>query len=44
MIIIKKKNYKPYMLKRLWRKGNPPVLLMGMHTDTATMENNMDGP
>ena len=29
------------MLKRLWRKGNPPVLLMGMQIDTAIMENSI---
>ena len=28
----------------MWRKGNPCVLLVGMQTDTATMENNMELP
>ena len=27
------------MLERLWRKGNPLTLLVGMQTSTATMEN-----
>ena len=26
------------MLERVWRKGNPLTLLMGMQTSTATME------
>ena len=26
------------MLERVWRKGNPVTLLVGMHTSTATME------
>ena len=29
MAIIKKL-YKQYMLERMWRKGNPPTLFMGM--------------
>ena len=37
-----KKVYKQQMLQRVWRKGNPPTLLMGMQTDTATMETNME--
>ena len=35
MAIIKK-IYKQCMLERVWRKGKPPVLLVGMQTDTAT--------
>ena len=27
-----------------WRKGNPLVLLVGMKTSTATMENNVEIP
>ena len=27
------------MLERVWRKGNPLTLLVGMQTSTATMEN-----
>ena len=27
------------MLARVWRKGNPLTLLVGMQTSTATMEN-----
>ena len=26
------------MLKRVWRKGNPPTLLVGMKVDVATMK------
>ena len=26
------------MLKRIWREGNPPALLVGMKIGTATME------
>ena len=32
------------MLERVWRKGNPLALLVGMQTDTATMDNSMDIP
>ena len=28
--------YKQYMLERVWRKGNPPILLVGMQSSTAT--------
>ena len=27
------------MLERVWRKGNPSTLLVGMYIGTATMEN-----
>jgi len=32
------------MLDRVWRKGNPVALLVGMQIDTAAMENSMDIP
>ena len=32
------------MLKRVWRKGNPLTLLVGMQTSTATMENSVEIP
>ena len=32
------------MLKRVWRKGDPPTLLMGMQVGAATMENTMEVP
>jgi len=32
------------MLERMWRKGNPLALLMGMPINTATMENSMESP
>ena len=35
---------KQYMLERVWRKGNPPTLLVGMQTSTATMENSVEIP
>ena len=31
------------MLERVWRKGNPLTLLVGMQTSTATMENTLLG-
>ena len=36
--------YKQYMLERVWRKGNPLTLLVGMQTSTATMENSVEIP
>ena len=32
------------MLERMWRKGNPRALLVGMQTGEATVENNMEFP
>ena len=32
------------MLARLWRKGNPSALLVGMQTAVATVENSMEFP
>ena len=32
------------MLERVWRKGNPPALLVGMEVGAATMENSMEFP
>ena len=32
------------MLERVWRKGNPPTLLVGLQTSTATMENSVEIP
>ena len=32
------------MLERVWRKGNPLTLLVGMKTITATMENSVEIP
>ena len=29
------------MLERMWRKGNPLKLLVGMQTSTATMESSV---
>ena len=32
------------MLERLWRKGNPSALLVGIQTGAATVENSMEFP
>jgi len=32
------------VLARMWRKGNPLLLLMGMRTSAATMKNSMEVP
>ena len=32
------------MLVRMWRKGNPCVLLVGMQTGAATVENSKEIP
>ena len=32
------------VLERLWRKGNPSALLVGLQTDATTMENSMEFP
>ena len=31
-------------LERVWRKGNPLTLLVGMQTSIATMENSVEIP
>ena len=38
------KVYKQHMLERVWRKGSPITLLVGMQTSTATMENSVEIP
>ena len=32
------------VLAKMWRKGNPRALLVGMQTGEATVENNMEFP
>ena len=32
------------MLERMWRKGNPLALLVGMQAGAATLENSTDVP
>ena len=32
------------MVERLWRKGNPPTLLVGMWVGEVTVENSMEVP
>ena len=39
-IVIKQKNLQ--VLERIWRKGNPPILLVGMQTNEAIMENSVE--
>ena len=39
-----KQSNKQQVLERLWRKGNPSALLVGMQTGAATMENSMEFP
>ena len=36
--------YKQYILERMWRKGNPLMLLVGIQTSTATIENSVKIP
>ena len=38
------KVYNQEMLERVWRKGNPLTLLVGMQISTATMENSVEIP
>ena len=40
---IKQINTQP-VWERMWRKGNPGVLLVGMQTGAATTENSMEFP
>ena len=35
---------KQQVLERVWRKGNPSTLLVGMQTGAATVENSMELP
>ena len=35
---------KQQVFERLWRKGNPSALLVGMQTGAATVENSMGFP
>ena len=37
-------NKKQQVLARMWRKGNPPALLVGMQTGAATLDNSMAFP
>ena len=38
------KVYKQLMLERVWRRGNPLTLLVGMQTRTVTMEKSVEIP
>ena len=35
---------KQQVLEKMWRKGNPSALLVGMQTAAATVENSMEFP
>ena len=35
---------KQHVLARMWRKGNPLALLVGMQTGVGTVENSMEVP
>ena len=39
-----KKSTNNKMLEKVWRKRNPPTLLVGMEIGTATMETSMEVP
>ena len=39
-----KQTNKQQVLKRMWGKGNPSALLVGMQTGAATVENRMEFP
>ena len=41
---LKKKKSLHLVLGRVWRKGNPPTLLVGMHVGVVTVENHMELP
>ena len=43
MAVIKKTGDKK-VLARMWRKRNPPALLVGMYIGAATMENSTEVP
>ena len=43
MAIIKKSTNNKF-LEKVWRKGNPLTLLVGMQTGTATMKNSVETP
>ena len=39
-----KNKYWQVLEKRIWRKGNPSALLVGMQTGAASVKNNMEFP
>ena len=39
-----KQSNKQQVLERMWKKGNPSALLVGMQTGEATVENSMEFP
>ena len=44
MAAIQKSTSNKCWRERVWRKGNPLTLLVGMQTSTATMENSVEIP
>ena len=43
-VTVANKQINKQVLVRLWRKGNPSALLVGMQTGEATVENSMEFP
>ena len=43
-MLISKQINKQEVLERIWRKGNPSALLVGMQTGEATVENSIEFP
>ena len=41
---IEQQSNEQQVLVRLWRKGNPSTLLVGLQTGAATVENSMEFP
>ena len=43
-VTVANKQITKQVLVRLWRKGNPSVLLVGMQTGAGTVENSLEFP
>ena len=41
---IHKQGNKQQVLERMWRKGTPSALLVGLQTSATTMENSVESP
>ena len=39
-----KKSTNNKMMERVWKKGSPPILLLGMQTTIATVQNSVEIP
>ena len=42
LTLVRVANINKQVLERMWRKGNPSALLVGMQTGATTMENSME--